>query len=391
MMQALAILGSTGSIGSRALEVLQDPSHHQRFDVRMLAAATQLKKLAHQCKQWQPQSVVVKDKEAAQELKQLLGRQTPQLLYGAPGLCEAAAAADIDWVLNALSGGHGLEPSLAALQNGKRLLLANKESLVSAGDILMQAAWESGGAIVPLDSEHNAILRCLPSDYTLGQDARKAHGLASITLTASGGPFLHYDRQQLMEVKPEQAIAHPVWEMGPKISVDSASMMNKGLEIIEACILFALPEQAIRVLIHPQSIMHCLVQFVDGSGLAQLSPPDMKLVIHQALCYPRYHPLAGLDPGTLSELRFQPADEEQFPCLRLARQAARHKKALPAAMSGADDAAVGAFLARKITFPRIASIVEDIMQRFDSEPQPSSIAEVLDVDARSRSYVAELI
>ena len=394
MSPSIAILGSTGSIGSRALEVLQDPNNHQRFKVRTLAAASQLKKLAQQCQQWQPRRVVVEDNKAVQELKRLLGRQAPpQLLCGEAGLNEAAAAEDTNWVLNALSGGSGLRPSLAALQHGKRLLLANKESLVSAGEILMQCARQNDGQIIPLDSEHNAILHCLPSNYAIGEDARQTCGLANIILTASGGPFLSYSEQELAQVTPEQAIAHPVWPMGAKISVDSASMMNKGLEIIEACILFSAPEQAIRVLIHPQSIIHCLAQFVDGSCIAQLSLPDMKLVIHQALCHPQYRPLAGpqFTPDDLGQLTFLPADEERFPCLRLARQAARHKKALPAAMSGSDEAAVTAFLARKIAFNRIAAIVEQVMQKFDAEPQPNSIAEVLEVDARSRSYVAELI
>ena len=393
MSISLAILGSTGSVGENTLQVLREQKAHQnKFRVSSLAAASQMKKLAAQCAFWRPQKVSVGSPAAVNELKQLLGGEhTPQILCGDAGLETLAEDENTDWVVNALSGGEGLRACFPALQSGKRLLLANKESLVSAGDLLMKIAREHNTQIIPLDSEHNAVLRCLPPAYNIGEDPRNDFGLRYITLTASGGPFLNYSAEKLKKVTPEQALAHPIWDMGAKISVDSASMMNKGLEVIEASILFCLPQEDIRVIIHPQSIVHCLTEFADGSAIAQLSPPDMKPVIHQALSYPHYLEYENPKPLRLTELNFREVAENEFPGLELARRAARERGAQPAAMNAANEAAVSAFLAKRISFDRMAGIIEKVMDRFVGHTLPDCADEILALTRQSKSYAEEFL
>ena len=386
----ISILGSTGSIGTSALEVLRQ---QPQFKVQSLSALSRLDKLCEQAKTYKPYRLIVANEEDALSVKKKLGQECPpEILYGEEGLELAATHKDTDWLLNALAGTSGLLPTFYALEKGKRVLLANKESLVSAGALLMKTARKNHTLILPIDSEHNAILRCLPSDYVIGEDVSN-YGVQAIWLTASGGPLLDYPKEQLGDVDPDQACKHPNWSMGEKISVDSATLMNKGLELIEAHILFGIDSERIKIVIHPQSIIHCLVEYCDGSFNAQLSQPDMKLAIHQALHYPQYKNYSGkrTTPLDMKDLTFESPDEGRFPCLSIAKKAAKEKGAAFVVMNSADNIAVDGFLSRAISFTDISIIINETMQHFAHHLPPKNIEEVVLLDRKSANHAKEVV
>jgi 1-deoxy-D-xylulose-5-phosphate reductoisomerase len=371
-MQAITILGSTGSIGVSTLDVLA--RHPDRFEVHALTAHTSVDTLLQQCRQFRPRVAVVAHAAAAQQLQdglRALGLHT-EVAYGAAALCEVAAAAECDVVMAAIVGAAGLASTLAAAHAGKKILLANKEALVMAGRLLMDAVAANGATLLPIDSEHNAIFQCLPYDF---QRALDRQGIARIMLTASGGPFLLRDVETLYQVTPEQAVAHPKWVMGRKISVDSATMMNKGLEVIEAHWLFGAAADRIEVLIHPQSVIHSMVSYIDGSVLAQLGNPDMRTPIAHALAYPERvaSGVAQLDLAQIGQLSFVAPDMQRFPCLRLAYDALRAGGSAAAILNAANEVAVDAFLNRQIGFRMIDRVIEKVMHRIPA-------AAVTDID-----------
>lgn len=358
--QQITVLGATGSIGLSTLDVIA--RHPERYQVFALSGFSRLVELESLCMLYRPRYAVVADAAAARALQDSLraaGLAT-RVLCGDEGLCEVAAHPDVDAVMAAIVGAAGLKPTLAAVEAGKKVLLANKEALVMSGALFMQAVRQSGAVLLPIDSEHNAIFQCLPGNYARGL---QQVGVRRIMLTASGGPFRETPLEQLAGVTPEQACAHPNWSMGRKISVDSASMMNKGLELIEACWLFDARPAQVEVVIHPQSVIHSLVDYVDGSVLAQLGNPDMRTPISHALAWPQRidSGVAPLDLFAIARLDFQAPDEQRFPCLRLARQAAEQGGTAPAMLNAANEVAVAAFLERRIRFPEIASIIDSVL------------------------------
>ena len=362
--QQITVLGATGSIGLSTLDVIA--RHPERYQAFALSGYSRLDELLALCVKHRPQVAVVPHEKAASQLQAGLraaGLNT-EVLVGEEGLCQIASAPEVDAVMAAIVGAAGLRPTLAAVNAGKKILLANKEALVMTGDLFMQAVRRSGSVLLPIDSEHNAIFQCLPQDFARGLGNV---GVRRILLTASGGPFRETPLAELEHVTPEQACAHPNWSMGRKISVDSASMMNKGLELIEACWLFdARPEQ-VEVVIHPQSVIHSLVDYIDGSVLAQLGNPDMRTPIANALAWPERidSGVAPLDLFAVARLDFQRPDEQRFPCLRLAREAAVAGNSAPAMLNAANEVAVAAFLDGRIRYPQIARIIEDVL---NSEP-----------------------
>ena len=380
--QQITVLGATGSIGLSTLDVIA--RHPERYQVFALSAFSRLAELEALCMIYRPLFAVVADAAAAAALQGRLraaGLAT-QVLFGEAGLGEVAAHADVDAVMAAIVGAAGLKPTLAAVEAGKKVLLANKEALVMSGALFMQAVRQSGALLLPIDSEHKAIFQCLPGDYGRGL----GHvGVRRILLTASGGPFRETPVEQLAEVTPEQACAHPNWSMGRKISVDSASMMNKGLELIEACWLFDAKPAQIEVVIHPQSVIHSLVDYVDGSVLAQLGNPDMRTPISHALAWPERidSGVAPLDLFAIARLDFQAPDEQRFPCLRLSRQAAEAGGTAPAMLNAANEVAVAAFLERRIRFPEIARIIDTVLEAQAVEAV-ESLDTVLVADRRAR-------
>ena len=362
--QQITVLGATGSIGLSTLDVIA--RHPERYQAFALSGYSRLDELLALCVKHRPQVAVVPHGQAASQLQAGLraaGLNT-EVLVGEEGLCQIASAPEVDAVMAAIVGAAGLRPTLAAVNAGKKILLANKEALVMTGDLFMQAVRRSGSVLLPIDSEHNAIFQCLPQDFARGLGNV---GVRRILLTASGGPFRETPLAELEHVTPEQACAHPNWSMGRKISVDSASMMNKGLELIEACWLFdARPEQ-VEVVIHPQSVIHSLVDYIDGSVLAQLGNPDMRTPIANALAWPERidSGVAPLDLFAVARLDFQRPDEQRFPCLCLAREAAVAGNSAPAMLNAANEVAVAAFLDGRIRYPQIARIIEDVL---NSEP-----------------------
>lgn len=385
--QRVTVLGATGSIGLSTLDVIA--RHPERYSVFALSGFSRLAELDALCRQHRPRYAVVPDSAAARQLQAGLrtaGLAT-EVLVGEEGLCAIAAAAEVDCVMAAIVGAAGLRPTLAAVEAGKKVLLANKEALVMSGALFMQAVKRHGAVLLPIDSEHNAIFQCLPGDYARGL---QSVGVRRVLLTASGGPFRETPLADLEHVTPEQACAHPNWSMGRKISVDSASMMNKGLEMIEACWLFdARPEQ-IEVVIHRQSVIHSLVDYVDGSVLAQLGNPDMRTPIAHALAWPQRidSGVAPLDLFAVGRLDFERPDEQRFPCLRLAREAAQAGGSAPAMLNAANEVAVEAFLQRRIRFSDIARMIESVLNA-----QPVQAVEALDavfeVDRQARSLAVE--
>jgi 1-deoxy-D-xylulose-5-phosphate reductoisomerase len=381
-VKGLAVLGSTGTVGEATLDVAA--RHPDRLRVVALAAHSNHEALFAQVERHRPEVAALADRTAAARLAQRVadaGLPT-RVAGGADALVDVATLAGADAVMAAIVGAVGLAPTLAAAAAGKQVLLANKESLVLAGSLLLEAARKSGATILPIDSEHNAIFQCLPAGAGTGA---KAAGVARIHLTASGGPFLRSRREELAAVTPEQAVAHPNWRMGPKISVDSATLMNKGLELIEACHLFGVAPDAVRVVIHPQSIVHSLVEFEDGSVLAQLSQPDMRVPIAHALGWPERiaSGAPALDLVQIARLSFEDPDFERFPCLRIAQDAARTGGTMPAALNAANEVAVAAFLGRRLNFASIGAVIDSVLQQHVARPV-RSLADALTADAWAR-------
>ncbi|WP_225775114.1 1-deoxy-D-xylulose-5-phosphate reductoisomerase [Pseudomonas sp. Marseille-Q5115] len=365
--QRITVLGATGSIGRSTLDVVA--RHPDRYEVHALTGHSRLSDLLTLCEQHRPKLAVVATAADAGEFAQRLrdaGLAT-DVLHGEEGLCEVSRASEVDAVMAAIVGAAGLPPTLAAVRAGKKVLLANKEALVMSGGLFMQAVRDSGAVLLPIDSEHNAIFQCLPGNYAQGL---AQVGVRRILLTASGGPFRETPLAELATVTPEQACAHPNWSMGRKISVDSATMANKGLELIEACWLFDARPSQVEVVVHPQSVIHSLVDYVDGSVLAQLGNPDMRTPIANALAWPERidSGVAPLDLFAVARLDFQAPDEQRFPCLRLARQAAEAGGSAPATLNAANEVAVAAFLERRIRYTEIASMIEAVLGESPAGP-----------------------
>ena len=388
-MQSITLLGATGSIGVSTLGVIA--RHPERYRIFALTAHIQVEALAAQCILFRPEVAVVGSASAAQKLNVLLRQRglNTEVTYGEAALCAVASAPGCDVVMAAIVGAAGLAPTLAAAFAGKKILLANKEALVMSGRLLMDAVARHGATLLPIDSEHNAIFQCLPQPYRRDPGS---HGVARIVLTASGGPFLKRDVTTLDTVTPEQAVAHPNWVMGRKISVDSATMMNKGLEVIEAHWLFGASPEQIDVVIHPQSVIHSMVSYLDGSVLAQLGNPDMRTPIAHALAWPEriISGVAPLDLTQLASLEFHQPDLVRFPCLKLAYDALRVGGSAPAVLNAANEIMVQAFLDGRIGFRQIDQMIDRIMNvmSFDSV---SDIAALLQQDQRARQLAASLI
>ncbi|MFZ4877765.1 1-deoxy-D-xylulose-5-phosphate reductoisomerase [Janthinobacterium sp. Mn2066] len=382
-MQYVTILGATGSVGVSTLDVLA--RHPEQYSVYALSAHSKVAELAAQCLQFRPQRAVVGSAEAALELSRLLRGQgiTTQVDHGVDALCEIASAPQVDAVMAAIVGAAGLAPTLAAARAGKKVLLANKEALVMSGQLFMDAVHDNGAVLLPIDSEHNAIFQCLPQSY--GRSPA-ASGVAKILLTASGGPFRTRAVESLDAVTPEQACKHPTWSMGRKISIDSATMMNKGLEVIEAHWLFGATAEQIEVVIHPQSVIHSMVSYVDGSVLAQLGNPDMRTPIAHALAYPQRiaSGVAPLDLAQIATLQFERPDFQRFPCLALAFDALRAGGTAPALLNAANEVAVQAFLDVQIGFRQIDKVIAHVIESVP-HGDASSIEAVIEQDRLARA------
>ncbi|MCC6926373.1 1-deoxy-D-xylulose-5-phosphate reductoisomerase [Novosphingobium sp.] len=379
--RSISILGATGSIGASTLDLIRrEPG---KWRVVALTANCQAAELARLAREFSAEVAVVADESCLPELREALAGSRIAAAGGAGALVEAAAR-PADITIAAIVGCAGLAPTMAAIEQGGTVALANKEALVSAGDVMIEAVRRHGTTLLPVDSEHNAIFQCLA-----GNDP--AH-VRSITLTASGGPFRDWSAEQLAAATPAQAIRHPNWDMGAKISVDSATMFNKGLELIEAHHLFPVGLDKLRIVVHPQSVVHSMVEYRDGSTLAQLGPSDMRVPIASCLAWPARMdtPCDPLDLAALGELTFRAPDEQRFPATRLCRQAAEAGGAAPAVLNAANEVAVAAFLAGQIPFSRIAVMVEATMTRY-TPPAPTSLAEVFGVDTEARAHARELL
>jgi 1-deoxy-D-xylulose-5-phosphate reductoisomerase len=383
-VKKLAILGSTGSIGQSTLSIVEQ--FPERYEVASLAAGRNLNEALQQAVRWHPRVVSMATEELAGQLTQLLrhaGLAEIEVVYGTEGTIRCATLAEVNFVVSAIVGVAGLEATHAAILAGTPIGLANKECMVAAGEILTAAARENNVPILPIDSEHNAVHQCM----RVGQHQE----VKQIWLTASGGPFRELPLDQFAHITPEQALKHPTWVMGRRITIDSASMLNKGLEVIEACRLFNVPPAQVRVTVHPQSTVHSLVEYVDGSILAQISVTDMRLPILYALAYPE-RPASNLtfDMTMLKHLDFEQPDMERFPCLRLSYEAAAKGGAHCIALNAADEVAVEAFLERKIPFMGIPRTIEKVLAA-TPEAHPATIAEVLEADSEARERARELI
>jgi 1-deoxy-D-xylulose-5-phosphate reductoisomerase len=394
LRRRVTVLGSTGSIGVNTLDVIR--AHPDRFQVVALTAGRQVERLAQQCLEFKPRIAVVADAAGAAQLRQLLAEKSSQLtiLFGPEALLTAVLESDCDTVMAAIVGAAGLAPTLAAARAGKRILLANKEALVMSGDLFMGAVKAGGAELLPIDSEHNAIFQCLPNRFgsTPNGNTRDHFGVEELWLTASGGPFREKSLDALKSITPDEACAHPNWVMGRKISVDSATMMNKGLEVIEAHWLFGLPLNQIRVLIHPQSVVHSMVRYRDGSVIAQLGQPDMRTPIAHGLAWPDRIDagVAPLNLTQLSALQFSEPDFDRFPCLALAFEAAKAGGTAPAVLNAANEVAVAAFLDQRLPYLQIAGVVRETLSAIQSVPA-SSIEIVLDTDTQARRVAAQLV
>ena len=392
-MQSLTVLGATGSIGCSTLDVVA--RHPDRYRIFALTGRERVELLATQCRQFSPAYAVVADAQSAARLEQLL-RQAQchtEVLVGVGSLCDVAADSRADTVMAAIVGAAGLQPTLAAARAGKRILLANKEALVMAGGVFMEAVRAGDATVLPIDSEHNAVFQCLPDGAQRDVARLDSGGVTRILLTASGGPFRTASPERMQSVTPDEACAHPNWQMGRKISVDSATMMNKGLELIEAHFLFGLPEERIDVVVHPQSVIHSLVEYRDGSMLAQLGNPDMRTPIAHALGFPERiaSGVGSLDLAAIAKLEFEAPDLERFPCLRLAREALRGKGAGACVLNAANETAVEAFLRGRIGFMQIARINEQVLERFTERAAPQSLEQVLCLDEEARAMANALL
>ena len=388
-MQSLTILGATGSIGVSTLDVVA--RHPDRYRIFALTGQTRIDVLAEQCAQFQPEVAVVVDADAAERLQKLIrdrGLKT-SVVYGEQALCDVASAEACDTVMAAIVGAAGLGPSLAAAKAGKKLLLANKEALVISGQLFMDAVAASGSTLLPIDSEHNAIFQCLPIGY---QRVPPQHGIRKILLTASGGPFLDRELSSFDSITPEQAVAHPNWSMGRKISVDSATMMNKGLEVIEAHWLFGASASQIEVVIHPQSVIHSMVAYADGSVLAQLGNPDMRTPIAHALAYPERidSGVDAIDLARIAQLDFREPDRVRFPCLQLAFDVLHAGGSAPAVLNAANEVAVQAFLDKQIGFTRISSLIAETLSRVPAA-SVDTLESLLAQDSKARDQARALL
>lgn len=389
-MKGICILGATGSIGVSTLDVVA--RHPDLYKVVALTANGNTDLLFEQCLRHRPDYAVVVDERKADAFTAKIAASPlagMKVLAGAEALQQVARLDSVDAVMAAIVGAAGLLPTLAAAKAGKTVLLANKEALVMSGDIFMQAVTENGATLLPIDSEHNAIFQCMPAAYVAG---KRAAQVRRILLTASGGPFRRTPLEQLAHVTPAQAVAHPNWDMGKKISVDSATMMNKGLELIEACYLFSMPPSSIQVVVHPQSVIHSMVDYVDGSVLAQLGNPDMRIPIAHALAWPeRFESGAEpLDIFSIQRFDFEQPDLQRFPCLRLAYEAIDAGGIMPAVLNAANEIAVAAFLDEKIPFTGIPLIIERCMQQFSATPA-DSLEAILQADRRARDVSLTLL
>ena len=380
-MKTVTILGATGSVGSSTLDLIE--REPERFEVLALTANSDTDKLAKAAIRTNARRAVVADEAYLDALRAALAGTGIEAAGGAAAVRETAAMG-ADWTMAAIVGCAGLEPVMAAVEHGRTVVLANKEPLVSAGDVILAAAARHGATLLPADSEHNAIFQCF--------DAARADRVRRIILTASGGPFRDWTTERMHGVTPEQAVAHPNWSMGAKISVDSATMMNKGLELIEAARLFPVPSDRIEIILHRQSVIHSLVEYVDGSTLAQLGPPDMRTPIAHCLAWPdrMETPMAPLDLVAIGRLDFEAPDPVRFPGIALARRALDAGGARPAILNAANEIAVAAFLARQIGFLEIAAIVADTLDRYDP-PAPDTLDDVLTVDAEARRLAGERV
>ena len=388
-MQSITVLGATGSIGVSTLDVIA--RHPDRYRVFALTAHSRVDELAEQCTRFNPEVAVVGTAEAASQLSARLQSAglTTQVEYGEQALCDVSSADACTTVMAAIVGAAGLAPTMAAAQSGKKVLLANKEALVISGQLFMDAIAASGSVLLPIDSEHNAIFQCLPLNY---QRQLGHHGIRKILLTASGGPFLDRDVSTLDQVTPEQAVAHPNWSMGRKISVDSATMMNKGLEVIEAHWLFGAAPNQIEVVIHPQSVIHSMVSYADGSVLAQLGNPDMRTPIAHALAYPDRieSGVDTVDLTKIAQLNFRPPDYLRFPCLKLAFDALHAGGSAAAVLNATNEVAVEAFLNRQIGFRKIPELIDAVLNRLPVEPV-TDLGAVLAMDKSARLLARELM
>ena len=386
-IQNLTLLGSTGSIGVNTLEVIA--RHPGRFRVVALSAGSRVERLFEQCRRFKPAYAVLRDEKAAGQLQRMLkNTDTPtEVLQGVAALEKVATLSEVDSVMAAIVGAAGLRPTLAAAKAGKRVMLANKEALVMSGRLFMEAVRQNRATLLPVDSEHNAIFQCLPRNFSGNLEAA---GVKRILLTASGGPFRSTPIQELEQVTPDQACAHPNWVMGRKISVDSATMMNKGLEVIEAHWLFNAREDQIQVVIHPQSVIHSMVEYSDGSVLAQLGNPDMRTPIAYALGYPERIEggVQSLDLFKVGTLTFQGPDFERFPCLRLAYAALKRGDAAPAILNAANEVAVASFLEERMPYTFIPLLIEAVLEKV-SVKSIASLDDVLNADQAARVAAAD--
>jgi 1-deoxy-D-xylulose-5-phosphate reductoisomerase len=389
MQRGIAILGSTGSIGRSTLAVLA--LHPEKFRVAVLGAFNSWQAIVAQAREFNAETVVLVDAKAAASARAALaecGSKT-RVESGEQALADAASAANVDMVMAAIVGAAGLASTLAAVRAGKRVFLANKEALVMTGRLLMDEVRGAGAQLIPIDSEHNAIFQCMPAGYLPGDPAR---GVTRVILTASGGPFRNTSAAKMAQVTPDEACAHPKWKMGRKISVDSATLMNKGLEVIEATLLFGLPESQVNVVVHPQSVVHSLVEYADGSMLAQLGAPDMRTPIAQALAWPERFAsgVQPLDLIAMGQLEFEPPDHARFPSLTLARAAARSGGTAPTVLNAANEVAVQAFLDGRLNFVGIATVIDKVLQRLNTSPV-KALGDVLDADAAARRLAIDMI
>jgi 1-deoxy-D-xylulose-5-phosphate reductoisomerase len=394
-MRHICVLGSTGSIGVSTLDVIR--SHPDLFKVVSLTAHSNIELLARQCDEFKPEMVVVGSAEAANRLNELLKSNASKITvgHGADALVAASTLTSVDTVMAAIVGAAGLVPTIEAAKLGKRILLANKEALVMAGDIFMSAITSSGSELLPIDSEHNAIYQCLPDANTSNGGSRGRYssmGVKEILLTASGGPFRSHSLDQMKDVTPEQACAHPNWVMGRKISVDSATMMNKGLEVIEAHHLFGVPAEQIKVLIHPQSVVHSMVRYIDGSVIAQLGQPDMKTPIAYGLGWPLRIDagVKELDFTAAHDLSFEPVDLKRFPCLSLSYQALSAGGLAPTILNAANEVAVDSFLKNEIRFTQISELVERVMNQTKVSDK-LSLDSILEADKMARQDALRIV
>jgi 1-deoxy-D-xylulose-5-phosphate reductoisomerase len=387
-LKQVTILGATGSIGQSTLDIIA--RHPDRYSLYALTANNNHQKMLQMCRQFRPRFAVMRDQESAQLLQESIGDLPTQVLAGETALAEVSAADGVDVVVAAIVGAVGLMPTMAAVRAGKRILLANKEALVMAGALFMDEVLRHGAELLPVDSEHNAIFQCLPSG-SIGK-CMVGEGVRKIILTGSGGPFRDIDVEFLEDVTPDQACAHPNWDMGPKISVDSATMMNKGLELIEACWMFAVDQEDVEILLHRQSIVHSMVAYDDGSVIAQMGNPDMRTPIANALAWPDRIE-SGVEPLDLlqvSQLDFTIADEERYPCLKLAREAWCRGGTSMTVLNAANEIAVEHFLNRQIKFTEISGLITKVMEQSTIEAA-DGLDSILRADLNARELARQLV